>query len=78
MGAVTQGASRGLRFLAVLGTASLLQIFCAWLSEGQMLLISVGLEGGFETTLRYSIPFLPKEATEECRGAALECCDALI
>ena len=66
MGAVTRGASRGLRFLADLGTASESQIPLASLSVSQTLLTSVGFEEeGALATLRYSIPFLPKEATVE-------------
>jgi len=69
IGVVTQGASRGLRFLAIFGTASKSQIFCVLLSESQMLLTSVDLKGGLEATLQYSIMFLPKEVMEECREA---------
>src|SRR5258705_8926393 len=78
MGPVTRGASRGFKFLAILGTASLSQISHALLSEGQTLLTSVGLEDGLGATLRYSIPVLPKEVTVECRGAACDGCNAFI
>jgi len=78
MGALTIGASRGLRFLAVLEIWSESQIPLALLSDGQTLSEGVGFEGAAGGTLRYSIPFLPKEATEECTGAALEGCDALM
>jgi hypothetical protein len=50
----------------------------ALLSDGHILSEGVGFEGAAGGTLRYSIPFLPKEATEEWMGAALEGCDALM
>src|SRR5258708_16786600 len=78
MGVATRGASRGFKFLAVLGTASLSQISHASLSKGQTLLTSVGFEDGLGATLRYSIPVLPKEAMVECKGAARDGCDAFI
>ena len=56
MGAWTQGASRGLRFLADLGIASALQIPFASLSDSQILLTSVDFEEeGALATLQYSI-----------------------
>jgi len=77
MGAGTFGASRGLRFLAILGIASASQISRASLSDGHTLVAGIGF-GAVRDTLRYSIPFLPKEVTEEWRGAILDGCDALI
>jgi hypothetical protein len=78
MGAFTIGALRVLRFLAALEIWSESQMSCALLSDGHMLSEGVGFKGAAGGTLRYSIPFLPKEVMEEWMGAALEGCDAFM
>ena len=64
MGAGTFGALRGLRFLAILGIASELQISHALLSYGHTLFAGTGFRAAGDT-VQYSIPFLPKEVMEE-------------
>jgi hypothetical protein len=54
-----------LRFLAVLEIWSESQTSCALLGDGHTLSDSVCFDEDARGTLWYSIPFLPKEATEE-------------